>query len=204
MSGMYLPHLRKLRKAKRSKPTPLENDVAKALYDLELHHKTLKNYLPRFHVNTAKAVEAKTTAKKGIVIFYPLRYLMLVRKVQTVLIAELEKRFSGRVVALVAQRTVTKRPDTVYGLQEVTRSKTRTAVNENILADLIYPADVVARRWRYRVDGSKIQKVYLDTNARKQLEGRVALVSALYKKLTHRTVTFGYMWNPRLQQVSHR
>merc|ERR1712225_178729 len=82
-------------------PTPLENDVAKALYDLELHHKTLKAHLPRFHVNTAKQVEAKTSSKKAIVVFYPLRYLSLVRKVQTVLTAELEKRFSGKIVALV-------------------------------------------------------------------------------------------------------
>ena len=201
---MFLPHLRKLRKAKRSKPSALENDVAKALYDLELHHKTLKSHLPRFHVNTAKTVEAKTTTKKAIVIFYPLRYLKLVRKIQTVLTAELEKRFSGRIVALVAQRKVTRRPTNVYQMQEVQRSTTRTAVNENILEDLLYPADVVARRWRFRVDGSKIQKVYLDTQAKKRMEPRMALVAALYKKLTQRSISFGYMWNPRLSQVSHR
>ena len=201
---MFLPHLRKLRKAKRSKQTPLENDVAKALYDLELHHKTLRTHLPRFHINTAKQVEAKASAKKAIVVFYPLRYLSLVRKIQTVLTAELEKRFSGQIVALVAQRKVTRRPTNVYALQQVQRSTTRTAVNESILADLLFPSDVVARRWRFRVDGSKIMKVYLDTKAKKRMDSRLPLVAALYKKLTQRTVTFGYMWNPRLSQVSHR
>ena len=199
---MFLPHLRKLRKAKRSKPTPLENDVAKALYDLELNHKTLRAHLPRFHVNTAKTVEAKSTTKKAIVIFYPLRYLMLVRKLQTVLTAELEKRFSGRIVALVAQRKVTRRPSNIYAIQEVQRSTTRTAVNESILADLLYPADVVARRWRFRVDGSKVMKVFLDTKAKKRMDSRLPLIAALYKKLTQRSVTFGYMWNPRLSQIS--
>ena len=201
---MFLPHLRKLRKAKRTKPTPLENDVAKALYDLELHHKTLRAHLPRFHVNTAKQVEAKASTKKAIVIFYPLRYLAMVRKVQTVLTAELEKRFSGQIVALVAQRKVTRRPSNIYALQQVQRSTTQTAVNENILSDLLHPAEVVGRRWRYRVDGSKIMKVYLDTKQRKRMEPRLPLIAALYKKLTQRTVTFGYMWNPRLSQVSHR
>eukprot|EP00672_Neobodo_designis_P019291 CAMPEP_0174833272 /NCGR_PEP_ID=MMETSP1114-20130205/4127_1 /TAXON_ID=312471 /ORGANISM="Neobodo designis, Strain CCAP 1951/1" /LENGTH=201 /DNA_ID=CAMNT_0016067147 /DNA_START=56 /DNA_END=661 /DNA_ORIENTATION=- len=201
---MFLPHLRKLRKAKRSKPTPLENDVAKALYDLELHHKSLKTHLPRFHVNTAKQVEAKTSSKKAIVVFYPLRYLMLVRKVQTVLTAELEKRFSGKIVCLVAQRKVTKRPSNIYAIQQVQRSTTRTAVNEAILNDLLFPADVVARRWRFRVDGSKIMKVFLDTKARKRMDARLPLIAALYKKLTQRSVTFGYMWNPRLSQVSNK
>jgi small subunit ribosomal protein S7e len=202
---MFLPHLRKLRKAKRSNPSPLENDVAKALYDLELHHKTLRSHLPRFHVNTAKQVEGKITTKKAIVVFYPLRYLKLVRKIQTVLTAELEKRFSGQIVALVAQRKVTRRPTgNIYALQQVQRSTTRTAVNESILEDLIYPADIVGRRWRFRVDGSKLMKVYLDSELRKRMDSRLPLIAAIYKKLTQRSVSFGYMWNPRLQQISTR
>ena len=116
MAVLTLPHLRKLRKAKRSKPTALENDVAKALYDLELNHKTLRAHLPRFHINTVKEVGAKGTTKKALVILYPLRYLMLVRKVQKTVIGELEKRFAGRVVTFVAQRKVTRRPSSVYGI----------------------------------------------------------------------------------------
>ena len=200
----YVPHLRKLRKAKRDTATPLENDVAKAIYELELNHKTLRLSLPRFHINTAKEVESTKTAKKGLVVFYPLRYFMLVRKVQKVLTAELEKRFAGRAVMLIAQRTITKRPACIYQRQEVQRSTTRTAVNEAIMADLVYPADVVAKRWRFRVDGSKVMKVFLDARDRKKTEGRLTIVAAVYKQLTHRAVNFGYMWNPRLQQVSHR
>ena len=200
---MFLPHLRKLRKAKRSKPTTLENDVAKALYDLELNHKSLRAHLPRFHVNTAKSVEG-AKGKKAVVIFYPLRYLKLVRKIQTVLTSELEKRFSGAIVAFVAQRKITRRPTSVYAIQTVQRSTTRTAVYESILDDLLFPSDVVGRRWRFRVDGSKTMKVFLDTQSRKRMESRLPLIAAIYKKLTSRSVSFGYMWNPRLSQVSHR
>lgn len=199
----YLPHLRKLRKAKRSKATALENDVAKAIYDLELNHRTLKTHLPRFHVNTAKEIEGKG-AKKGLVIFYPLRYLLLVRKNAKVLTAELEKKFAGRVVVLVAQRKVARRPSDIYKLQAVQRSQTASAVNSSILDDLIYPADVVARRWRARVDGSQVAKVYLDSRDRKKMEGRLPILTAVYKKLTHRALSFGFMWNPKFQQVSHR
>ncbi|CUG91411.1 ribosomal protein S7e, putative [Bodo saltans] len=198
-----LPHLRKLRKLKRSKPTELEGAVAKALFELEQNHKTLRLSLPRFHINTVKAVEPK--GKKGaLVVFYPLRYLMLVRKVQKILTAELEKRFAGKVVLLVAQRRVTKRPTDVYKLQKVQRSTTSTAVFESILGDLLFPCDIVGRRWKARTDGSKVQKVFLDTRDRKKIESRLPVISAIYRQLTHRTVNFGFMWNAKLQQVSTR
>jgi len=200
----YLPHLRKLRKAKRSKATPIENEVAQALFQLELSHKGLGDCLPRFHVNTAKEVEHPISKKKGLLIFYPLRFLTLVHKVQKTLVSELEKRFPGRVVLLVAQRKVVKRPTDIYKLQEVQRSRTATAVNEGILSDLIHPADIVGRRWRFRTDGSRVMKVYLDARDKTKLSGRLSVAAYLYKKLTHRIVQFGFMWNPRLQQMAHK
>ena len=198
----YLPHLGKLRKLKRQNPSELESDVAKALYDLQLKHKTLKVHLPSFHINTAKEVE--TPKKKGLVVFYPLRYVMLVRRVQKTLTAELEKRFAGRVVVLVAQRKIAKRPNDVYKLQKVQRSRTSTAVNEAILDDLLAPCNIVARRWKMNTDGSKRMKVFLDAREKKKTAGRIAVVEALYKKLTHRHVSIGFMWNSTFQQVAHK
>jgi len=170
-----------------------------------LNHKTLRLHLPRFHINTAKVVAPSAKeARKALVVFYPLRYLMLVKKTQKVLTAELEKRFSGHVVLLVAQRRVTKRPTDVYKLQKVQRSTTSTAVFESILGDLLGSCEIVGRRWKARTDGSKVQKVFLDTADRKKIESRLPLISLVYKKLTHRNVNFGFMWNPKLQQVSNR
>lgn len=200
----YLPHLRKLRKAKRSKATTVENDVAQALFQLEMTHRTLRECLPRFHINTAKEFEHPTSNKKGLLVFYPLRFIMLVRKVQKTLVGELEKRFPGRVVLMVAQRKVVKRPNDIYKLQDVQRSRTATAVNEGILNDLIFPADVVGRRWRFRTDGSRVMKIYLDARMQKKLETRLSMASYLYKKLTHRVCQFGFMWNPRLQQIAQK
>ena len=198
------PHLRKLRKLKRSKASTTENDVALALFQLEQSHKTLGECLPRFHVNTAKEFENPITGKKGVLIFYPLRFVMLVRKIQKTLTSELEKRFAGRQVFLVAQRKITKRPNDVYKLQDVQRSRTATAVNENILNDLIHPADMVGRRWRFRTDGSRIMKIYLDARMKNKIGSRLQNASYLFKKLTHRVVSFGFMWNPRLQQIAQK
>lgn len=201
----HQPHLRKLRKLKRSKPSEIEDNVAKALHELELNHKTLRMHLPRFHINTAKVVSPSVEgARKALVVFYPLRYLMLVKKTQKVLTAELEKRFSGHIVLLVAQRRIAKRPTDVYKLQKVQRSTTSTAVYESILGDLLGATEIVGRRWKARTDGSKTQKIFLDTADRKKIENRLPLISLVYKKLTHRTVNFSFMWNAKLQQVSNR
>ncbi|EPY21876.1 small subunit ribosomal protein S7e [Strigomonas culicis] len=197
-------YLRKLRKLKRTKHTDVEDKVAKTLFDLETSHKTLKKQLPRFHINGVRIVSSPSLKKSVMVVFYPLRFLMLVRSIQRVLTAELEKKHTGSIVVLVAQRKITKRPSDVYKLQKVQRSRTSTAVFESILNDLIFPCDVVGRRWRCRTDGSKVMKVFLDARDRKKIESRLPALAYVYKLLTHRVVTFGFMWNPKLQQVSSR
>ena len=39
------------------------------------------------------------------------------------------------------------------------RSRTLTAVHDAILEDVVYPAEIVGKRVRYRIDGAKIIKV---------------------------------------------
>lgn len=197
-------YLRKLRKLKRSAPSAHEENVAKTLFELEATHSTLKRHLPRFHINGVRVLESESFKKNAMIIFYPLRFLLLVRKIQRALVTEIEKRHPGFVVVMVAQRKITKRPTDIYKLQKVQRSRTSTAVFESILNDLIYPMDVVGRRWRCRSDGSKIMKVFLDAHDRKKIESRLAVIANVYRTLTHRPVSFGFMWNPKLQQVSSR
>lgn len=39
------------------------------------------------------------------------------------------------------------------------RTRTLTAVHDAMLEDVVYPAEIVGKRVRYRIDGSKIMKV---------------------------------------------
>lgn len=73
---------------------------------------------------------------------------------------ELEKKFSERHVVFVAQRRMLRKPTRTSRVrQKRPRSRTLTDVHEKILEDLVYPTEIVGKRTRVAVDGSKTLKV---------------------------------------------
>jgi small subunit ribosomal protein S7e len=73
---------------------------------------------------------------------------------------ELEKKFSDRHVVFVAQRRILSVPTRRNtGKQPRPRSRTLTAVHDAILDDLVFPTEIVGKRLRQKVDGSKTLKV---------------------------------------------
>jgi len=75
---------------------------------------------------------------------------------------ELEKKFSDRHVVFVAQRRMLSKPTLTSRVkQKRPRSRTLTNVHEKILEDLVYPTEIVGKRTRVAVDGSKLLKVYV-------------------------------------------
>jgi small subunit ribosomal protein S7e len=70
---------------------------------------------------------------------------------------ELEKKLSDRYVVFVAQRRVLPKPKKgTKSTQKRPRSRTLTAVHEKILEDLVFPSEIVGKRTRVGVDGSKL------------------------------------------------
>lgn len=61
-------------------------------------------------------------------------------------------------VILIATRRILRPPKKGSAVQRP-RTRTLTAVHDAILEDVVYPAEIVGKRIRYRLDGSKIDKV---------------------------------------------
>lgn len=61
-------------------------------------------------------------------------------------------------MVVIATRRIMPPPKKGSAVQRP-RSRTLTAVHDAILEDLVYPAEIVGKRVRYRIDGSKIMKV---------------------------------------------
>lgn len=128
---------------------------------------------------------------------------------------ELEKKFSDRHVVFVAQRRMLRKPTRTSRVkQKRPRSRTLTNVHERILEDLVFPTEIVGKRTRVAVDGSKLLKVcvypigpgipasvvtdaptchsLLDSKDATSLEYKLDSFSSVYRRLTGKDVVFEF------------
>lgn len=151
---------KKIAKEGGANPTELEEQVASALFDLEVNSNELKAEIKDLTFTSAKEIDI-AGGKKSIVVFVPYRQLKSYHKIQARLIRELEKKFSGKHVVIIGQRRILRKPskNNHKKLQQRPRSRTLTAVHDAILEDLVYPTEIVGKRLRVRLDSSKLLKV---------------------------------------------
>ncbi|TPX49405.1 hypothetical protein SeLEV6574_g01495 [Synchytrium endobioticum] len=173
-------------------PDEIELQVAQNIADLEANVPELKAELRGLKITAAKEIDAGH-GKRVIIIFVPVPLLKQFHKVQPRLVRELEKKFSDRHVLLVAQRRIMRKPTRRARVkQQRPRSRTLTSVHEKLLEDLVYPTEIVGKRTKIRVDGSKIVKIFLDRKDNTSLEYKLDSFSAAYKKLTGKDVNFEF------------
>ena len=185
----------KIKKPKGAQPDDFEVTVAQALIDLEQGTAELKADLSELYFVKASELDL-TGGRKAVVIFVPFKQLKDYHKIQSRLIRELEKKFSGRHVIFVANRTILapsckrKADKGMKGPRPV--SRTLTAVHEALLEDIVYPTEIVGKRIRYKLDGSKTLKVFLDAKDQHQVETKLDTFGEVYKNITHKEVSFEF------------
>ena len=101
---------------------------------------------------------------------------------------------SGRHVVLIAQRTILPKNVNRGAVQKSVRSRTRTltSVQESILEDIVYPTEIIGKRTRYKLDGSKTLKVYLDAKDMVNVEPKLETFAEVYTSLTNKDVVFEF------------
>ncbi|OAP59643.1 40S ribosomal protein S7 [Fonsecaea erecta] len=180
----------------RQHPSELETSIATALYELETNIPDLKVALRPLQFVSARELEVGH-GKRAVVIFVPVPLLPGFHKVQQRLTRELEKKFSDRHVLILASRRILPRPkrsnrSRTSQTQKRPRSRTLTAVHDAILADVVYPVEIVGKRLRTKEDGSKVLKVILDEKERGGVDYRLDTYSEVYRKLTGRVCGFEF------------
>lgn len=184
---------RKIVKEKGAAVEPFEESVAQAFTDLEASGSEIKAELRELFISSAKEVEC-AGGKTAVVIFVPYRLLPKFHKIQTRLVRELEKKFSGKPVIIVAQRRILPREKKGGRLQKQKRprSRTLTSVHEQMLEDLVFPTEIVGKRIRFKVDGSRLLRVLLDPKDQQNVEYKTQTFQSVYKKLTGKDVVFEF------------
>ncbi|KAM3712494.1 hypothetical protein ACJW30_01G185900 [Castanea mollissima] len=181
---------KKIQKDKDVEPTEFEDTVAQYLFDLENTNQELKSDLKDLYINSAAQMDVSGN-RKAVVVYVPFRLRKAFRKIHLRLVRELEKKFSGKDVVLIASRRIVRPPKKGSAAQRP-RTRTLTSVHENMLEDIVHPAEIVGKRVRYRIDGSKIMKVYLDPKERNNTEYKLETFAGVYRKLTGKDVVFEY------------
>lgn len=181
---------RKIHKDKDVEPSEFEEMVAQTFFDLENTNHELKSELKDLFINSAVEMDIAGN-RKAVVIFVPYRLRKAFRKIHLRLVRELEKKFSGKDVVLVASRRIVRPPKKGSAVQRP-RTRTLTTVHDAMLEDVVYPAEIVGKRVRYRLDGSKIMKIFLDPKERNNTENKLETFGGVYRKLTGKDVVFEY------------
>ncbi|OMO72466.1 Ribosomal protein S7e [Corchorus olitorius] len=181
---------KKIHKDKDAEPTEFEETVAQALFDLENTNQEFKAELQDLFINSAVQMDVSGN-RKAVVIYVPYRLRKAFRKVHMRLVRELEKKLSGKEVVLLATRRIVRPPKKGSAVQRP-RTRTLTAVHDAMLEDLVHPAEIVGKRTRYQIDGSKITKVFLDPKEKNNTEYKLATLAGVYRKLTGKDVVFEY------------
>mmetsp|Transcript_7793 Transcript_7793/g.16775 ORF Transcript_7793/g.16775 Transcript_7793/m.16775 type:complete len:192 (-) Transcript_7793:126-701(-) len=184
---------KKIVKEKGQAPTELEDEVAKALFDIEVSPSSdIKSELRDIYICGAKELEVKQ--RVALIVNFPFRCWKTVQKIQGRLIRELEKKFSKKHVVFVANRTILDKNFRRKGLKVRPRTRTLTNVHESIMEDLVGPTEIIGKRTRISVDGSKMLKVMLDPRDKdkENVESKLATYAAVYKKLTTKDAVFAF------------
>merc|ERR1712113_136500 len=144
------------------------------------------------HISQAKEMELKT--RKAVMVYFPFRVWKSVKKIQGRLIRELEKKFSKKHFIFVANRTILDKNFRRKGFNVRPRTRTLTSVHDAILDDVVGPTEIVGRRTRISVDGSKLLKVFLDPKDKDKgnVEAKLSTFSAVYKKLCNKEAVFTF------------
>ncbi|WKX88022.1 hypothetical protein Q1695_007994 [Nippostrongylus brasiliensis] len=179
----------KLMKPDGSVTTQLEKDVSQALVDLE-SSADIKAQLRELYIVGVREIEIGN--KSVIVVYVPVPQLKQFHKVQVRLVRELEKKFGGKHVLFLAKRRILPKPlrgsKKVPMKQQRPRSRTLTAVHEAWLDEMVFPAEVVGKRTRVKLDGKKLLKVHLDKAQQTNVEHKVDTFVSVYRKLTGKEV----------------
>lgn len=184
----------KLVKTDGKAPDDLEKQVATAITELSQTNGEIKNQLSELYFVGAQQFEFGN--KKCILIWIPVPQLRDYQKIHPKLVRELEKKMSGYHIIFIAKRRILQKPQRGKNRkplgQKRPRSRTLTAVHEAILQDVVFPAEVVGKRTRVKLDGKQIIKVHLDKAQQTTVEHKVDTFSYLYKRLTGKEVVFEF------------
>ena len=108
-------------------------------------------------------------------------------------------QITGRPCFVVAQRTIIH-PKSKYN-QRIPNNRTLTSVYEELLHDLVQPAQVIGKRTRFATGGKRLIKYHLNAESAAFMEPRAEYIKHTYQQLTGRNIALEFREEPCYVQV---
>jgi len=181
---------------KEASSSDFEKLVSAAFQELQAQQAELREDLKQVFIASAVHFQAtfREQTRRAVLITLHFKSRAAERKIHQTLVQELEKKFKVPVV-IVFQRTILPKYLKMKGQQRRPRSRTLTAVHDALLDDVLFPFDILGRRTRVKVNGSKLFKVLLDPKDREVLQDKAETLAAVYRTLTNKEVVFEFPLN---------
>ena len=179
----------------------LHAEISKIVHDLVPDNRADKKAPRASLVSDVREFQFTSPDKKtvhALVVNLPFVFVQNNRALVTKIVNEIQKKKNRHAFVLAKRTIINKKADFK---QIIPRNRTLTAVFDALLEDLIFPANVIGRRWRYRLNGSQLGKIFLSEESRAFLEDKVELISQLYFALTNRKITFEFRHEGSFIQV---
>ncbi len=171
---------------------PLQAEISKIVNDLVPDNRADKKAARPSLVHDVREFQFTTPDKKAvhaIVIYLPFTFVQNHRALVTKIVNEIQKKKNRHAFVLAKRTIINKKSDFK---QIIPKSRTLTAVYDSILEDLISPANVIGKRFRYRLNGTQLGKIFLSEESRAFLEDKIELIAQIYFALTNRKIVFEF------------
>ena len=185
----------KLQKKNNQRASDIENNVAQTILEIQNGaDAATKEQLMQLNVNAVKEIDVG--GRNALILMVPAPQVAGWQKVQTKIVRELEKKFSGKHVLIIGARKVmakeAKAASSSCYKQKRPISRSVKVVHEAILEDCVFPAEITGKRIRHKMDDSVVIKAFLDRSSQTNVEHKTATFSAVYKRLTGKNVVFEF------------
>jgi small subunit ribosomal protein S7e len=114
------------------------------------------------------------------------------QNVHSDIVKKLEDHFNVPVLIVPYRKTINGNLYRKYIGKATPRTKTLTAVYDNLLEDLLYPATIVGRRTRFQKGKNKLFKVHVDPIDKESVEYKANAIATTYKALTNRELVIEF------------
>jgi len=192
----------KIIKKDGTKPSELEEEVAKRLHQIEQDNADLKKELSIILITSAELVDyedADKTRAQYLLIRILHRSQGAFKKAGYKVLEKLEAHYDKPVI-VVANRTIISPKAKQHPSQKRPRTRTLTAVHKEVLSDVCFPSNITGRGVRIDIDGKKSQKVCLDPLDKEMMEHKLAAITHCYHKLTTHRIGLGFSKPTLFQQ----